>query len=64
MFKLQKQIKIGCRRAHNYFGSIRRYEAPVFTISGYWLRSFGFKSGEYVRVIAGKDEITLKPIKL
>ncbi len=63
MFKLQKRIKIGRRRAHNYFGSIRKYEGPVFTISGYWFRSFGFKSGNYVRVIAKKDEITLKPIK-
>ncbi len=64
MFRLEKQIKIGCRRSHNYFGSIRRYEAPVFTISGYWFRSFGFKSGSYVKVIARKDEIILKPIKL
>ncbi len=64
MFTLQKQIKIGRRRSHQYFGSIRRYEAPVFAISGYWLRTFGFKSGEYVRVTAKKDEITLKPIKL
>ncbi len=63
MYKLQKQIKIGCRRAHAYFGSIRKYEAPVFTISGYWFQSLGFKSGEYVRVIAKKDEIILKPIK-
>ncbi len=64
MYKLEKHIKIGRRRDHDYFGSIRRYEAPVFTISGYWLRTFGFKSGDYVKVIAGKDEITLKPIKL
>ncbi len=64
MFKLQKRIKIGRRRAYHYFGSIRRYEAPVFTISGLWFRSFGFRSGDYVQVIARKDEITLKPIKL
>ncbi len=43
---------------------MRRYEAPVFTISGLWFRSFGFRSGDYVQVIARKDEITLKPIKL
>ncbi len=64
MFKLQKRIKIGCRKSQDYFGSIRKYEAPVFTISGYWFRSFGFKSGDYVKVTASKDEITLKPIKL
>ena len=64
MYKLEKHIKIGCRRSNNNFRGIREYIAPVFTISGYWFRNFGFKSGEYVKVTATKDEITLKPIKL
>ena len=64
MYKLEKHIKIGRRRSNKYFGSIRRYVAPVFTISGYWFRNFGFKSGDYVKVTATKDEITLKTIKL
>ena len=63
MYKLEKRIKIGRIIRYN-FTSFRPYVAPVFKISGYWFRSFGFKSGEYVKVIATKEHISIKPIKL
>ncbi len=62
MYEQEKHLKIGKVVRHN-FVSIRPYIAPIVRISGHWFRRLGFKSGNYVKVIATKDEIILKPIK-
>ncbi len=63
MYDLEKNLKVGKVVRHN-FASIRPYIAPIVRISGHWFRRLGFKSGDYVKVIATKDCIILKPIKL
>ncbi len=63
MYDLEKHLKVGKVVRHN-FTSIHPYIAPIVRISGHWVRRLGFRSGDYVRVIATKDEIILKPIKL
>ena len=63
MYDLEKHLKVG-KIVRRNFASTHPYMAPIVRISGHWFRRLGFKSGEYVKVTATKDEITLKPIKL